>query len=101
MVQSAISGWVKDVPAPVLADLYMRAGARPARPPSKATIWLVITDADAEVFDVTVGGWLMGRLPGETAAQDDAAGQDSPAGLRCPARSICTASWSAPMPCIR
>ena len=57
---TAISGWVKDVPAPVLADLYMRAGARPARPPSKATIWRVITDADAEVFDVTVGGWLMG-----------------------------------------
>ena len=65
----------------MLADLYMRAGARPARPPSKATIWRVITDADAEVFDATVGGWLMGRLPGETAAQDDAAGQESPAGL--------------------
>ena len=78
---TAISGWVKDVPAHVRADLYMRAGARPARPPSKATIWRVITDADAEVFDVTVGGWLMGRLPGETAAQDDAAGQESPAGL--------------------
>ena len=78
---TAISGWVKDVPLPVLADLYMRAGARPARPPSKATIWRVITDADAEVFDATVGGWLMGRLPGETAAQDDAAGQESPAGL--------------------
>jgi predicted transposase YbfD/YdcC len=41
----------------------------------------VITDADAEVFDATVGGWMMGRLPGETAAQDDAAGQESPAGL--------------------
>jgi DDE_Tnp_1-associated len=36
---TAIFGWVKDVPLPVLADLYMRAGARPARPPSKATIW--------------------------------------------------------------
>jgi predicted transposase YbfD/YdcC len=78
---TAISGWVRDVPLPVLADLYMRAGARPARPPSKATIWRVITDADAEVFDATVGGWLLGRLPGETAAQDDAAGQESPAGL--------------------
>jgi predicted transposase YbfD/YdcC len=77
----AISGWVRDVPPPVLADLYMRAGARPARPPSKATIWRVITDADAEVFDATVGGWLMGRLPGTPAARDDAAGQESPAGL--------------------
>jgi hypothetical protein len=65
----------------VLADLYLRAGARPARPPSKATIWRVITDADAEVFDATVGGWLMSRLPGEPAARDDAAGRENPAGL--------------------
>jgi DDE_Tnp_1-associated len=36
---TAISGWVKDVPPAVLADLYVRAGARPARPPSKARIW--------------------------------------------------------------
>jgi hypothetical protein len=53
---TAITGWVKDVPSPVLADLYMRAGASPARPPSKATIWRVVTDA--EVFDARVGsGW--------------------------------------------
>ena len=78
---TAISGWVKDVPPSVLADLYMRAGARPARPPSRATIWRVITDADAEVFDATVGGWLTGRLPGERATREDAAGQEGPAGL--------------------
>jgi predicted transposase YbfD/YdcC len=78
---TAISGWVKDVPLPVLADLYLRAGARPAGPPSKATIWRVITDADAETFDATVGRWLMGRLPREPAAGDDAAGQEGPAGL--------------------
>ena len=73
---TAISGWVRDVPAPVLADLYMRAGARPAAPPSKTTIWRVITDADAEVFDVTVGNWLMSSLPGgdETAGQGDQPG---------------------------
>jgi DDE family transposase len=34
---TAIAGWVKDVPPAVLADLYMRAGASPARPPSKAS----------------------------------------------------------------
>ena len=27
---TAIAGWVKDVPPPVLADLYLRAGASPA-----------------------------------------------------------------------
>ena len=59
---TAIAGWVKDVPAPVLADLYLRAGAGPARPPSKATIWRVITDADADVLDATVGSWLMSTL---------------------------------------
>jgi predicted transposase YbfD/YdcC len=55
---TAIAGWVKDVPPPVLADLYMRVGAGPARPPSKATIWRVVTDADAEAFDAVVGAWL-------------------------------------------
>ena len=75
---TAISGWVRDVPPAVLADLYMRAGAHPARPPSEATIWWVITDADAEVFDAAVGGWLMSRLPGGSAAEDEAAGQEGP-----------------------
>jgi len=88
---TAIAGWVKDVPAPVLADLYLRAGAGPARPPSKATIWRVVTDADAEVLDATVGNWLMSSLLREPAAPGRAAGtgqdgaggsgQDEPAGL--------------------
>jgi predicted transposase YbfD/YdcC len=78
---TAIAGWVRDVPPGVLADLYLRAGACPAPPPSKATIWRVITDADAEVFDASVGSWLMGSLPGEEPVQDGAAGQDDPAGL--------------------
>jgi predicted transposase YbfD/YdcC len=77
---TAIAGWVKDVPPPVLADLYMRAGASPARPPSKSTIWRVVTDADAEVFDATVGRWLMSRQAAGPAA-GEGAGQDDPAGL--------------------
>ena len=75
---TAIAGWVKDVPPPVLADLYMRAGASPARPPSKATIWRVLTGADAVVFDATVGRWLTGR---QAAGEGDGAGGDDPAGL--------------------
>ena len=80
---TAIAGWVKDVPAPVLADLYMRAGAGPAPPPSKATIWRVVTDADAEVFDATVGKWLMSGLLAGPAGPGKAAGADGdePAGL--------------------
>jgi predicted transposase YbfD/YdcC len=71
---TAIAGWVKDVPPPVLAELYLRAGAGPARPPSKATIWRVITDADAEVLDATVGSWLMSSLLARPAGQGSAAG---------------------------
>jgi predicted transposase YbfD/YdcC len=80
---TAIAGWVKDVPPPVLADLYLRAGAAPAPPPSKATIWRVVTDADAEVLDATVGSWLMNGLPGEPAGQGGAAGagREEPAEL--------------------
>src|SRR5258707_13859868 len=78
---TAIAGWVKDVPLPALADLYMRAGASPARPPSKATIWRVITDADAGVFDAAVGRWLMSRLLAGLAglSRASAAGQDDAA----------------------
>jgi predicted transposase YbfD/YdcC len=76
---TAIAGWVRDVPPPVLADLYLRAGAGPARPPSKATIWRVVTDADADVFDATVGSWLMSTLLSEPAARD--AEGDDPARL--------------------
>jgi len=71
---TAITGWVADVPAAVLADLYMRAGASPARPPSKSTIWRVLTDADAEVFDAVAGRWLMRRQAGGEQGGDDAAG---------------------------
>ena len=63
---TAITGWVADVPPAILADLYLRSGAAPAPPPSKTTIWRVLTDADAGAFDVAVGTWLM-NLAGFTA----------------------------------
>ena len=56
---TAITGWVADVSAAVLADLYLRAGAIPAGAPSKTTIWRVLTGADPEMFDAAVGTWLM------------------------------------------
>ena len=56
---TAITGWVADVPAAVLADLYLRAGAIPAGPPSKTTIWRVLTDAGPELPGAAVGAWLM------------------------------------------
>jgi hypothetical protein len=47
------------VPPAILADLYLRSGAAPAPPPSKTTIWRVLTDAGAGAFDVAAGTWLM------------------------------------------
>jgi predicted transposase YbfD/YdcC len=60
---TAIAGWAADVPAGVLEDLYRRCGAaRPdAGPPSKCTIWRVVTGADAVALDVVTGAWLMER----------------------------------------
>jgi predicted transposase YbfD/YdcC len=80
---TAITGWVRDVPAAVLADLYVRAGASrhrlPVGPPSKTTIWRVLTEADAEAFDAVVGQWLMSLAgfitsPGEPAVTDGGSG---------------------------
>jgi predicted transposase YbfD/YdcC len=70
---TAISGWVADVPPPVLADLYLRCGAAPAPPPSKTTIWRVLTDAGTEELDAAAGTWLRDRagLAGPGAGEED------------------------------
>jgi len=80
---TAITGWVADVPPAILADLYLRSGAAPAPPPSKTTIWRVLTDADTEALDVAVGTWLM-SLAGFTTpatAGRDAGEEDCPPAL--------------------
>jgi predicted transposase YbfD/YdcC len=64
---TAITGWVADVPPAILADLYLRGGAAPAPPPSKTTIWRVLTDAGTGALDAAAGRWLM-NLAGFTAA---------------------------------
>jgi predicted transposase YbfD/YdcC len=71
---TAITGWVADVPPAILADLYLRSGAAPAPPPSKTTIWRVLTDADTDAFDAVVGTWLMnlaGFTTPATAGRDN------------------------------
>jgi len=70
---TAISGWVADVPPPVLAGLYLRCGAAPAPPPSKTTIWRVLTGAGTEELDAAAGTWLMdlAGLAGPAAGEED------------------------------
>jgi predicted transposase YbfD/YdcC len=73
---TAISGWVADVPPPVLAGLYLRCGAAPAPPPSKTTIWRVLTDAGTEELDAAAGTWLT-----DLAGLPAAGGEDCPPAL--------------------
>lgn len=72
---TAIAGWAADVPAEVREDLYQRCGAaRPeAGPPSKCTIWRVVTGADAAASGAVAGAWLMerARAAGELAGSGD------------------------------
>jgi predicted transposase YbfD/YdcC len=78
---TAITGWVADVPPAILTDLYLRSGAAPAPPPSKTTIWRVLTDADPGALDAAVGTWLM-NLAGFTAPAAAGLGAGEEAGSR-------------------
>ena len=68
---TAIAGWVTDVPAEVLAQLY----GRRSDPPSKATIWRVVTGADAVAVDAVIGAWLLAHAMAREVAGEVAAGQ--------------------------
>jgi len=69
---TAIAGWATDVPAEVLVKLY----GRRCDPPSKATIWRVVTGADAAAVDAVIGAWLLAQAAArDTAARDVVAGE--------------------------
>lgn len=60
---TAIAGWVIDTPTDLLMSVYARCGpvlVVPV-PPSKATIWRVLTKVDAASVDAAVGAWLWER----------------------------------------
>jgi hypothetical protein len=67
---TAIASWASDVPSELLAQLYGRC----AEPPSKATIWRVVTGADAAAVDAVIGAWLAAQA----AARDAAAREPDP-----------------------
>jgi predicted transposase YbfD/YdcC len=69
---TAIASWATDVPAEVLVKLY----GRRSDPPSKATIWRVVTGADAATVDAVIGAWLLAQAAArDTAARDVVAGE--------------------------
>jgi hypothetical protein len=57
---TAIAGWIADTPPHLLRDLYHRRG-KPPLPPSKGTIWRLVTDTDAPAVDAAVGLWPASR----------------------------------------
>jgi hypothetical protein len=73
---TAIASWATDVPAELLAQLY----GRRAEAPSKATIWRVVTGADAAAVDAVIGAWLAGQAAARVARAD---------WIRCPVAAIC------------
>jgi predicted transposase YbfD/YdcC len=79
---TAIAGWAADVPADVLEELYRRCGATRsgAGPPSKATIWRVVTGADTAALDAVTGAWLMKRASaaGDLAGTGHGRADDAP-----------------------
>jgi len=64
---TAIAGWVADVPAELLARLYVTPAPRA---PSKTTLWRVVTSVDAPAVDVVIGAWLAEQAQRATASAD-------------------------------
>ncbi|GAA0425566.1 ISAs1 family transposase [Acrocarpospora corrugata] len=88
----AITGWVADVPAEVLADVYMRAGAAPAPAPGRTTIWRILTDTDGDALDAAIGVWLTTALSTCVGTRSEAEGQacatEPPAHLRLDGKTV-------------
>ncbi|MGH3934173.1 MAG: ISAs1 family transposase [Pseudonocardiaceae bacterium] len=74
---TAISGWVADVPAELLAQLYGQRAEPASAAPSKATIWRVVTGADSAVVDAVIGAWLAGQSSADQAAAAESADDSS------------------------
>ncbi len=80
---TAIASWVSDISVDLLAGLYARCDLALAasRPPSKGTIWRVVTDIDPAQADAAIGTWLLHRASRPSASGDNPAEDASP-GLR-------------------
>jgi len=76
----AIAGWTGDVPAELLVKLY----GRRSEPPSMATIWRVVTGADAAAVDAVIGSWLTAHA----AAGENAAGESEQDALELTAVAV-------------
>jgi predicted transposase YbfD/YdcC len=66
---TAIAGWIEDAPSDLLSWLYVRCEyAVPLGPPSKTTLWRLVTGVDADALDLTIGAWLLARATAQHEA---------------------------------
>jgi predicted transposase YbfD/YdcC len=68
---TAIASWVSDVSASWCGPLYRRAdpSAVATAPPSKSTIWRVLTGADTHALDAAIGTWLLAQAEAPEPAE--------------------------------
>jgi hypothetical protein len=65
---TAIAGWIEDAPSDLLAWLYVRCEFTvPLGPPSKTTVWRLVTGVDTEALDLIIGAWLLARATAQRA----------------------------------
>ena len=83
---TAISGWVADVPAEILAGLYERVHARRCGRPSRSTLWRVCTDTDGDVLDAVITEWTTAQR--STAGEQALTSSDTPAQVRLDGKTV-------------
>jgi len=89
---TAVAGWIADVPADLLDQLFLRCGAGPTGPPSKATVWRVVTGVDAGPVDAAIGAWLLARAAGKPDSDTAASAAVSPVALAVDGKTVRGAS---------
>jgi predicted transposase YbfD/YdcC len=81
---TAIASWVSDISVDLLAGLYARCDLALAasRPPSKGTIWRVVTAIDPAQADAAIGTWLLHRASRPSTPSGDNPAEYASPGLR-------------------
>lgn len=82
---TAIASWVSDVPVSWCGTLYRRADpwAVATEPPSKSTVWRVLTGAHTQALNAAIGAWLPAQAEASESAHvpgtpEDEGGEQAP-----------------------
>jgi predicted transposase YbfD/YdcC len=76
---TAIAGWIEDAPTDLLTCLYVRCQYTvPLGPPSKTTLWRLVTDVDADALDLAIGAWPLSRATAQHQAAPEQVTEPAP-----------------------